>query len=75
MKLSELEKAINIRFPEKWYEIYHTGAMEWLELSHGDFNKRRDDYLNNPNAFLCWVAIASRCFSMISPSGLRSWTK
>lgn len=51
MKLSELEKAINIRFPEKWYEIYRTGAMEWLELSHGDFNKRRDDYLNNPNAF------------------------
>ncbi len=51
MKLSELEKAINVVFPEKWYEIYRTGAMEWLELSHGDFNKRRDDYINNPNAF------------------------
>lgn len=52
MTLAELEKNLDVKFPEKFHEIYETGAMEWLEVGHDKFNENREHYLNDSKAFL-----------------------
>lgn len=52
MTLAELEKSLDVKFPQKFHEIYETGAMEWIEVGHDKFNENREYYLNAPNAFL-----------------------
>lgn len=52
MTLAELEKSLDVRFPEKFHEIYETGAMEWVEVGSKKFDENRDFYLNDPKAFL-----------------------
>ena len=52
MKLAELEKSLNIIFPDGWHRIYDTGAMEWLELSAEEFRADRDKYLSDPHMFM-----------------------
>ncbi len=52
MKLAEVEKHFGVTFPKKFHEIYETGAMEYLELTLGEFQKVRDKYTNDPKAFL-----------------------
>ncbi len=52
MKLREIEKLLNFKFPKRWLEVYQTGAMEWLELSREEFKADRDRYISDPKAFL-----------------------
>lgn len=52
MTLAELEKIIDVKFPEKFHEIYETGAMEWIEVGNKKFNENRERYLNDSKAFL-----------------------
>lgn len=51
MNLQETEKKFNFKFPQKWMDIYNTGAMEWLECNSDEFNAKREVYISNPNAF------------------------
>lgn len=51
MKLAEVEKHFGVTFPKKFHEIYETGAMEYLELTSGEFQKVRDKYTSDPKAF------------------------
>ena len=52
MRLAEIEKELNIKFPEKWWEIYAAGSMNWMELSHEEFYPCRKDYIETPSSFL-----------------------
>lgn len=52
MRLHELENMLNVRFPQKFHEIYHTGAMEWMELSRSDISANREKWTDTPTAFL-----------------------
>lgn len=52
MKLAELEKRFGVEFPEKFKDIYGTGAMEYLELPLAEFQKVREKYINDPKAFM-----------------------
>lgn len=52
MKLSEIEKQFGVMFPESFHKIYDTGAMEYLELSIGEFQKVRPKYGNDPKTFM-----------------------
>lgn len=52
MTLAELEKNLDVKFPEKFHEIYETGAMEWVEAGYEKFNENREHYFNDPKAFL-----------------------
>lgn len=52
MKLNELEEKIGIVFPQKFHEIYQTGAMKWLEMSKEEFKEKRQCYINDEKAFL-----------------------
>lgn len=52
MKLAEVEEMFGVTFPKKFREIYETGAMEWLELTFQEFQKDRDNYINDPKAFM-----------------------
>lgn len=51
MKLAEVERHFGVTFPKKFHEIYETGAMEYLELTSGEFQKVRDKYTSDPKAF------------------------
>lgn len=51
MKLAEVENRFGVTFPKKFHEIYETGAMEYLELTSGEFQKVRDKYTSDPKAF------------------------
>ncbi len=44
MKPDEVEKLMHFKFPERWTEVYQTGAMDWLELSREEFKADRDRY-------------------------------
>lgn len=52
MNLQKLEKKIGVKFPSKWWKIYQTGAMKWLELSKKKFSSERNNYIYNPNSFM-----------------------
>lgn len=52
MKLNELEQQLGVRFPEKFREIYSTGAMEWMELSRSEFSADREKWISAPEEFL-----------------------
>lgn len=52
MKLYELEQKLKVKFPCKWWDIYNTGAMEWLECSEDEFKNKRESYISDPNSFL-----------------------
>lgn len=52
MNLHETEKNFNFKFPQKWIDIYNTGAMAWLECSSEEFKTKRESYISDPNAFL-----------------------
>lgn len=52
MKLDELENKLGITFPQKFHEIYQTGAMKWLEISIDQLKEKRLDYINDKTAFL-----------------------
>lgn len=52
MNLQELEKKIDFKFPNKWWKIYQTGAMKWLELSKKEFSSDKNKYISNPNSFM-----------------------
>lgn len=62
MTFAELEKSIDVKFPEKFHEIYKTGAMEWIEAGSEKFNGNREHYLNAPNAFLMLYSDAEPIF-------------
>ena len=51
MKLTELEEKFNIKYPDKWREIYETGAMEWMEIENSEFLKNVHKYTDDPKAF------------------------
>lgn len=52
MKLNELQEKIGITFPQKFHEIYQTGAMKWLEMNKEELKEIRQDYINDEKAFL-----------------------
>ena len=52
MNLQKLEKKIGVKFPSKWWKIYQTGAMKWLELSKKIFSSEKNNYIYNPNSFM-----------------------
>ena len=52
MKLNELEQQLGVRFPKRFYEIYQTGAMKWLEMNSEEIKEQWADYINDSSAFL-----------------------
>ena len=52
MNLQKLEKKIGVKFPSKWWKIYQTGAMKWLELSKKIFSSEKNNCIYNPNSFM-----------------------
>lgn len=52
MYLNELENKLKVKFPQKFHEIYETGAMEWMTCSGEEFKEKRADFMNDPNAFM-----------------------
>ena len=52
MKLAELEKKLEVRFPKAFHRIYETGAMKWLEMSKEEITANREEYINDSKAFL-----------------------
>ena len=50
MTLSELEKNLDVKFPEKFHEIYEPGAMEWIAAGNKKFNEnkyKKEQYLKS----------------------------
>lgn len=51
MELNELEQNLDVVYPQKWHDIYKTGAMEWLKHDYEWLNKNGDEVESNPSAF------------------------
>lgn len=52
VSLEELEKALNVKFPKTFHEIYSTEAMEWLKHSYAWLDQNRDLLENRTESFL-----------------------
>lgn len=51
MELNELEKTLDVTYPQKWHDIYKSGVMEWLKHDYDWLNKNRDDVESDPSSF------------------------
>lgn len=52
MTLEQLEIEMDVKFPNRFHEIYNTGAMEWLTVEREVFLSKRNQFLNNPKSFM-----------------------
>lgn len=51
MELNELEKNLDVAYPQKWHDIFKSGVVEWLKHDYDWLNKNRDEIESNPSAF------------------------
>ena len=51
MKLDQIEKILDFKFPKKWKDIHSMGVMEWMEQSIQEFRENKEKYINDPKAF------------------------
>ena len=56
MDMFSAEKRFDVKFPEKFREIYRSGAMEWMENSPKDYKEVYNKYRSIPSAFCYQLA-------------------
>ena len=76
MRLSEIEEYFNVEFPEKFQQIYASGAMDWMECDIAEFNENKEKYISDPASFLMMDSDCEPLFFsevMESYDRLRQW--
>ncbi|MBR1735574.1 MAG: SMI1/KNR4 family protein [Firmicutes bacterium] len=52
MTYNDIEKKFCVKFPKKFHEICESGAMEWAECGKDVFDERKNEFINDPSAFM-----------------------
>lgn len=72
MLYTDVEKMFDFKFPEKFHQILKTGAMEWAEVGTEYFRNHREQYINNPGAFMMINADCELIFTEDYPEYMQS---